>query len=213
MAKKAQKSVKSKPASGGVWPIVVALAIIGAVVALLIGHLRSSSAPPQPAPSVFAGEHYPSQGHQGHMPGDVKKYAFFNYSSDPPTSGFHREIFSPTFVNSAPLPKYVQVHLLEHGNVLLQYNCICPDVAQALSSIADEFNSRLLPPGTLVPSFEQIRDAEEGGLAVVVAPYPTMSERIALTAWTRRATMQTVNKTDIVSFINHWLHNLDNLNQ
>jgi hypothetical protein len=198
---------------GASWPLAVALVVIGIAVGLLINHMRETNAPPQPAPSVFAGEHYRSQGHQGHMPGDGKKYANFRYSSDPPTSGFHREIFSPGFINSQPLPKYVQVHLLEHGNILLQYNCICPDVAQQLAEIANEFDSRLLSAGTVVPTFDDVQKAEENGVAVVVAPYPTMQHTIALTAWTRLATLSAVDKANIVSFINAWLHDTDNLNQ
>jgi len=48
---------------------------------------------------------------------------------------------------------------------------------------------------------------------VVVAPYPAMPYKIALTAWTRLATTDTVKKADVVSFINRWLHDSDNLQQ
>jgi len=63
------------------------------------------------------------------------------------------------------------------------------------------------------PTAEQMRQAEEQGLAVVVAPYPAMPYKIALTAWTRLATTDTVKKADVVSFINRWLHDSDNLQQ
>ena len=219
MAKQIKKTKgagkQARSATGGVaarWPLAVALVVVGCAVGLLIYHVRETTAVPQPAPSVFAGEHYPSQGHQGHMPGDGKKYANFRYSTDPPTSGFHREIFSTGFVNAQPLPKYVQVHLLEHGNILLQYNCLCPDVAAQLAEIANEFDSRLLPAGA-IPTFDDIQKNEENGVAVVVAPYPTMSHTIALTAWTRLATLPAVDKAKIVSFINRWMHDTDNLNQ
>src|SRR5579864_9231814 len=120
MSKKKRKSgapAKSTPpraarqGSLALWPIFVAAVIVAGAVGLLYSHIRGTSAAPQPSPSVFGGDHYPSQGHQGHMPGDLKRFANFRYSSDPPTSGFHREIFSPAFVNAAPLPKYIQVHL------------------------------------------------------------------------------------------------------
>jgi hypothetical protein len=195
------------------WPILVAAAVIGVAVWLLYAHLQSTTAAPQPAPSVFASTHYPSQGHQGHKPGDAKRYQYFLYNSDPPTSGFHLEKFSPGFVNINPLPRYVQVHLLEHGNILLQYNCMCPDTVAALTEIANEFDSRLVPPGTIVPTYQQIQNAEEGGLAVVVAPYPSMRHTVAVTAWTRLANMDSANKADIISFINRWLRDQDNLSQ
>jgi len=211
-ARKPQKS-SARQTTSTLWPVLAAAAVIGAAVWLLVAHVRATTAGPQPAPSVIASTHYPSQGHQGHMPGDLKRYANFRYSSDPPTSGFHREILSPAFVNADPLPKYVQVHLLEHGNILLQYNCMCPQTAAALAEIADAFDSRLVPAGTTLPSNDQLKSAEENGLAVIVAPNPTMPHIIALTAWTRLATMDSVNKADIVSFINRWLRDPDNLSQ
>ena len=211
-ARKPQKSA-ARQNTLSLWPVLVAVALIAGAVWLLYSHLRTTIAGPQPAPSVIASRHYPSQGHQGHQPGDLKRYANFRYSSDPPSSGFHREIFSSGFVNADPLPKVVQVHLLEHGNILLQYNCVCPRTSAALAEIAQEFDSRLLPAGTSEPSPDQLKNAEEGGLAVVVAPYPTMSHTIALTAWTRLTTMDSVNKADIISFINRWLRDPDNLAQ
>ena len=214
-SRQARKPQKPSPRQNTLtfWPVLVAVALIAGAVWLLYAHVRTTTAGPLPAPSVIASRHYPSQGHQGHQPGDLKRYANFRYSSDPPTSGFHREIFSPEFVNANPLPTVVQVHLLEHGNILLQYNCVCPATAAALAEIAQEFDSRLLPPGTSEPSFDQLKNAEESGLAVIVAPYPTMSHTIALTAWTRLTTMDSVNKADIISFINRWLHDVDNLSQ
>jgi hypothetical protein len=211
-ARKPQKShVRQQPLT--LWPVFVAVAVIGVALWLLFAHVRATTAGPPPAPSVIASTHYPSQGHQGHQPGDLKRYAKFHYSSDPPTSGFHREIFSPAFVNANPLPALVQVHLLEHGNILLQYNCMCPETAAALAEIANEFDSRLLPAGAIGPTPDELKKAEEGGLAVIVAPYPTMSHTIALTAWTRLTTMDSVNKPDIISFINRWMRDPDNLSQ
>jgi hypothetical protein len=207
-AKKASSSIAS------LWPVAAAFVIIAGSIALLLVHLGSPTAPPTPAPSVFSGDHYPSQGHQGHMPGDDKKYSHFQYSSDPPTSGYHREITTRFLINPVVLPKYVQVHLLEHGNILLQYNCVlCPDVVNQLASIANDYNAKILPPGTITPTPEDVRTAEESGEAVIVAPYPGMQHKIALTAWTRLATLDDVNRTNIESFVNQWLHNVDNLNQ
>jgi Protein of unknown function (DUF3105) len=211
MSKRVKKSMTPV---ASLWPVAVALLVVAGAIALLVIHMNSANAPPAPAPSVFAGEHYPSQGHEGHMPGDDKRFAHFHYNSDPPTSGYHREVMTRVLVSPVPLPKYVQVHLLEHGNVLLQYNClICPDVVSQLTDIASEYNAKVLPPGTIDPTPEDVGAAEENGQAVIVAPYPGMPHKIALTAWTRLATLDDVNRTDIVSFINQWLHNIDNMNQ
>jgi hypothetical protein len=211
MKKPARKTTRSAAA---IWPVAAALAAIAAAVALLIVHLNAGNAPPAPAPSVFSGEHFPSQGHRGHMPGDDTRYAHFHYNSDPPTSGYHREVGTRVLISPVPIPKYVQVHLLEHGNILLQYNCLlCPDLVNQLAGIALEYDSKQLPAETITPTPEQVQGLEESGLGVIVAPYPGMAHKIALTAWTRLATLDAVNKTDIESFINQWLHNVDNLQQ
>jgi hypothetical protein len=163
-----------------------------------------TSAPP------FAGTHYPSQGHKHFDEGESTDFA---YNSNPPTSGPHKEIFNDAFNSPVPLPKYVQVHLLEHGNVLLQYNCNCPDIAGALYQIAYRYDGQLVPPNQLQPLPSDVQAAEEGGQAVIVAPYPGMKHKIALTAWTRLGTLDSIDQAKITSFINAYLHNQANAAQ
>jgi len=152
----------------------------------------------------FPGASFPSQGHAHLDPGAKDDFV---YNSNPPTSGPHKEIFSDQFVSPNPLPVYVQVHLLEHGNVLLQYSCTCPDVAASLSSIAFGFDAPLIAPNELQPSVQEVQQGEEAGKAVIVAPYPKMKARVALTAWTHLATLQSADKSKIDSFINLYLTN------
>jgi len=99
------------------------------------------------------------------------------------------------------------VHLLEHANVLIQYSCTCPDIAASLSSIAYAYDAPLIAPNELQPSVPEVQHAEETGKAVIVAPYPKMKARIALTAWTHLATLQSVDKSKIDSFIDLYLTN------
>ena len=159
---------------------------------------------------AFAGRSFAAQGH-AHLGADEPDD--FVYNSGPPTSGPHKEIFSDQFVNPNPLPVFVQVHLLEHGNVLLQYNCTCPDVAASLSAIAYEFDSKLIAPNELQPTAPEVQAGEEQGKAVIVAPYPHMKSRIALTAWTRLGVLSTVDKPKIESFIGLYLANQANASQ
>jgi hypothetical protein len=163
-----------------------------------------------PSAAPFLGRWYPSQGHTHLNAGEPDDFV---YSSNPPTSGPHREMFTDTFVSPVPLPKYVQVHLLEHGNVLLQYNCSCPDLASALASIAMVYDVHLMPTNELQPTSADVQNGEDQGLAVIVAPYPNMKSRIALTAWTRLATLDALDKAKILSFINAYLHNDANAGQ
>jgi len=211
--------------SGGVVPAVAgsALGLFIVVLAIWIwkGHgLASSSAvaasPSAPASSAapagapFAGKSFPSQGHTHLDPAEPDDFV---YNSNPPTSGPHKEIFSDQFVNPNPLTVYVQVHLLEHGNVLLQYSCTCPDVAASLSAIAYEYDSKLIAPDELQPTAQEVQNGEEQGKAVIVAPYTAMKSKIALTAWTRLGVLSSVDKPRIESFISLYLNNASNASQ
>ena len=166
----------------------------------------TSSPTPASASSVppFAGKQFASQGHAHLNPGEPDDFV---YNSNPPTSGPHKEVFSEQFISPTPLAAYVQVHLLEHGNVLLQYSCTCPDVVASLSSIAFAFDAPLIAPTELQPTVPEVQQGEEAGKAVIVAPYPKMKARIALTAWTRLATLDAVDKAKIDSFIGLYLSN------
>ncbi len=86
------------------------------------------------------------------------------YNSDPPTSGPHLPYIAPWGIHTEPIPRELQVHNLEDGGVVVQYRCAtpCPDLADQLARIVRRY-----------------------GTQVILAPYPGMRTRIALTAWTR----------------------------
>ncbi len=153
---------------------------------------------------VFSGTHYTSQGHTHLTPNEPDDFV---YNSNPPSSGPHRELFTDTFISHKPVPSYIQVHLLEHGNVFLQYNCKCPDVAASLAQIAMEYNKLAMPPGENQPTVVDVNNAEDQGKAVLVAQYPNMKSRIALSAWTHVGTLPSVDKQKINSFIRVHLGN------
>lgn len=218
---------KNKPATGkpmSLYPMIAVVVFVAAGLAFMIfGRSGSASttaasvASPtplsaSPAPSLppFYGKSYPSQGHTHLDPGTPDDFV---YNSNPPTSGPHREVFTDAFLSPTPLPSFVQVHLLEHGNVLLQYSCKCPDVASALSAIAMNYDNKQIPADHLQPTAEDVQNAEEQGMAVIVAPYPQMKSPIALTAWTRLATLNTPDQAKITSFITWFLHNSTNASQ
>ncbi|MBV8264664.1 MAG: DUF3105 domain-containing protein [Candidatus Eremiobacteraeota bacterium] len=160
---------------------------------------ESTKLPPATAAGqAFTGTAYPSQGHSHLLPGEPDDFV---YNSDPPTSGPHREIFSDAFISSTSLPVYLQVHLLEHGNVLLQYSCVCPDVAAALAAIAMRHDQQFLTAGETRATIAEVQNAEDQGKAVIVAPYPHMKKRVALTAWTHLGALSKVDQAKIESFI------------
>ena len=86
------------------------------------------------------------------------------YNSDPPTSGPHLPYIAPWGIHTEPIPRQLQVHNLEDGGVIVQYNCPdgCTDLVGKLKAIVSGYERQ-----------------------VILAPYPGMKTRLALTAWTR----------------------------
>jgi hypothetical protein len=72
------------------------------------------------------------------------------------------------------------VHNLEDGGVLVQYHCPagCPEVVAKLTEIVKAYDRH-----------------------VILAPYPGMERRIALTAWTRIDAFDELDEARIQRFI------------
>ena len=102
------------------------------------------------------------------------------YNSDPPTSGPHMPYIAPWGIHTEPIVKELQVHNLEDGGVMVQYHCAtaCPDLVAKLAEIVRRYETQ-----------------------VILAPYPGMRTRIALTAWTRLDAFDDLDEARIVRFI------------
>jgi Protein of unknown function (DUF3105) len=102
------------------------------------------------------------------------------YNSEPPTSGPHLAYIAPWGIHHEPIVKELQVHNLEDGGVVVQYHCAtpCPDLVAKLAEIVRRYETQ-----------------------VVLAPYPGMRTRIALTAWTRLDAFDDFDEARIVRFI------------
>lgn len=87
------------------------------------------------------------------------------WNTDPPSSGRHYFQPVPFGIYTEPLDEIRVVHNLEHGGMVLQYG---DQVPQAM---VDQIES-------------WYRDDPN---AVVVAPYPKLGDKVALTAWTQWA--------------------------
>jgi len=105
------------------------------------------------------------------------------YNSDPPTSGPHVREVAKWGVYDEPVPKEIQVHNLEHGGVVIQYNCECPELIQKLMAIARRYQRE----------------------PVILAPYPWMDHRIALTAWTKIDKFNEFDEERIIRFIEAYI--------
>jgi hypothetical protein len=100
------------------------------------------------------------------------------YKSNPPTSGTHNPISYPAGIFSEPADPTKLVHSLEHGYVVIYYNGLSDDQVRQLENIQ-----------------------RSDGFKVIVAPYPNMPYRVALTAWSNMLTCDGVNEQAIRSFI------------
>jgi hypothetical protein len=100
------------------------------------------------------------------------------YNSDPPTSGPHLPYIAPWGVHTRPIVRELQVHNLEDGGVMVQYNCECPDLVAKLRDIVQKYDKY-----------------------VILAPFPEMKSTIALTAWTRIETLSEFDDKRIRRFI------------
>ena len=90
------------------------------------------------------------------------------YTSDPPTSGPHRAGPPQEGVVRDPLPRPIQVGILERGDVLLQHRPDLDDASRAqLEALA--------------------------GPGVVVAPNPDLPEPVVATAWLYKRTCGSVD--------------------
>src|SRR5216117_4287338 len=148
---------------------LILAATTAVVVAVVVGYFAYRAAANLP------GVLMPDQGNL-HIPTADSPHE--PYNSDPPTSGPHLPYIAPWGVHTRPIPLPLQVHNLEDGGVLVQYNCECPELAEQLRAIVRRYDRQ-----------------------VILAPYPTMKSRIALTAWTRIDAFDAFDETRIVRFI------------
>lgn len=102
------------------------------------------------------------------------------YNTSPPTSGPHYTQLARWGIHDKPIVDELQVHNLEDGGIMVQYNCPtgCEDLVTQLERVVRRYDEH-----------------------VILAPYPDMDARIALTAWGRMDTLEGFDEERIVAFI------------
>ena len=145
------------------------LAVSAVVVAVVVGYFAYRAAADLPGTKMAD---------QGNLHIATEQSPHEPYNSDPPTSGPHLPYIAPLGVHTRPIPRELQVHNLEDGGVVVQYNCDCPDVIAKLRDIVNKHDH-----------------------FVILAPYPDMNSKIALTAWTRIDTMDQLDEARVRRFI------------
>lgn len=162
--------------------LVIAVAIVAAVI---IGAVRGGMVTTEaPVAGSLAStgpiERFPDQGRQHIAQGASHP----GYNSTPPTSGWHYAAPAPWGVSAAPVPNETQIHNLEHGGVIIQYKESSDSALVAqLTTLAKSYPTKIL-----------------------LAPYPSLSERVALTAWGARQTYGEYDETAMRAFIERYLN-------
>jgi hypothetical protein len=171
--KKAGKAVKIRPASraGRRRRLWATGLTVAVVAAALVGYWAYRAAADLP------GVKLPDLGN-AHIQMSTDPHV--PYNSEPPTSGPHLPYIAPWGIHTEPIVKELQVHNLEDGGVVVQYHCAasCVDLVAKLTQIVRRYETQ-----------------------VILAPYPGMRTRIALTAWTRLDAFDDFDEARIVRFI------------
>jgi hypothetical protein len=149
-----------------VWWTGVAVVLVAAAVVGWFAYQSAANLPGTPVPSQ--GNAHLISSTTPHPP----------YNSDPPTSGPHLNYIAPWGIHESPVQKELQVHNLEDGGVMVQYNCDCPELVAKLRAIVERYSTQ-----------------------VILAPYPGMDRRIALTAWARIDKFDEFDEQRVVRFI------------
>jgi hypothetical protein len=106
-----------------------------------------------------------------------------DYNSDPPTSGWHLATAIPAGFYDAPQVDEALVHNLEHGHIVIAYDCgklaDCDEVKARLRAIVDRYD----------------------GWKVTVVPRQNKDTPLALTAWGRIDRLDDYDEARITAFI------------
>lgn len=99
-----------------------------------------------------------------------------SWASNPPSSGAHFPVWAAFQEFTTPVPRGYLVHDLEHGAVVLLYNCALVDAAQC-----EALREGLRQASAALPADPQC----SAGVRVrtVISPDPLLAEPVAATSW------------------------------
>lgn len=120
------------------------------------------------------------------------------YNSVPPTSGPHTHNVAKWGVYRQQLPNELQVHNLEDGGVLIQYDCEdCKNLIKKLEKIGWEYLKKAKK--------ERQEKGESRYGHIIVAPYRDMEAKIALTAWGKIDKLDDYDEARIRRFVEAYI--------
>jgi hypothetical protein len=144
-----------------------------------------------PYPIEMLPNEAPTSENRHFQEGEFEGFNTHKYLTDPPTSGKHvGELAQAGAYDAPPVPNEVALHNMEHGYVIVWYNCNADPMllSDDCAAIGNELKSVVQP---LIAT----------GRNIVLTPHLTMEPRIALTAWQFLDVMDEPDEERIATFI------------
>ena len=141
---------------------VLAVAALAILATTVFGKGSGASFKALVASKTCVANSYKDEGHDHWQEADLQKaIKQQKYKTNPPTSGKH--FIAPAALGwyLEPIPNVIQVHNLEHGQILVQYGNKVP--ASAIAKLK--------------------RDLEAHREFTLAAPRPSLGDKVAYTAW------------------------------
>lgn len=166
------------------WGIIISII----VVLFLAGFwLVQESSKPLPGTAVMD---------QGRDHVSKEKWEKFEYSSNPSTSGPHDVEWIKKGIYDTPQRDGYLIHSLEHGYVVMHYNCAAPTINVSMDDKVwvSESCTKLIQDLTDITEKKKL-------WKLIVVPNPAIPTRIAVVAWNRIARMNSVERETLGEFI------------
>ena len=165
------------------WKIALAGVVVVAFVGLIAYAVWAAT-----RPVVLPGVEVPIMNNIFHIqPGEPHE----PYNSDPPTSGQHWvEPAEAGFYSSAPADEQL-IHNLEHGYVVIYYNCTALDESRC-TALKDGIRDTMAEAGNT----ELTRTPK-----TIAAPRPGMDAQVAATSWGRLYKSSELDRQELLTFI------------
>ena len=178
------KKYRSKQKRSRNRSLIIIVAIVAGVALLaLIGYAVWAAR----RPVALLGEEFPIAEAE-HIPEGQKAT---NYNSDPPTSGQHYPEPAEAGFYEEVLPDERLVHNLEHGHIVVYYNCT--NLAESdCDDLKDGIRQAMNSAG-LVGSTQTLK--------IVAVPRPNMQNMVTYTSWGRLYRAQSFDPEEFLLFV------------
>jgi hypothetical protein len=111
------------------------------------------------------------------------------YNSNPPTSGSHYPVWEKYGIKDKPVADELLVHSLEHGYIILSYNCEKLPKSVTCDQLKQQLNDVMKAKRTW---------------KMIVIPRPSLDVPVALTAWNYIDKMNSFDKDRAFAFIDQF---------